>query len=558
MRRFLPWLLLTLSACEPPRYQPPPTPVPAATATPAPTGAPSVTPTPLPTPTPTPTIPRKTLDVAQLFNGITLSSKFETPRSEEPASFERNEGDSYQVQITFTVNMPAPSLTVEKLARNDPKLPEVLPQLTRLLNTARVSPHFEALYENKIEFLRERLNRLDLLLSRHNFYDCETILELQDPDTGRKALLIQGDMDLNSDGSDGDRNFRIDATSPTFQPQTSYRWDKLTDRPNQCLPIYENKLAGLKQEFSQKGLSPERNRELKRLIEETTRIVSELKSKSFLISDADPSIVVPSFMVADKKDALSPAVGDYAAVIYNGRIYPAIVGDLGPSNKVGEASARISKEINPRATGYNRPVSNVRVSYLIFPGTAEKPGPPDLARWRERCKQYLDEIGGTTPELHTWQDIIPPWPTPTPSPSPTSSPSPSPTSSPSPADLLSVTQPDLLSVTSPTSSPSPPDLLSSPARPPLRHPARPPLRHPARPPLRHPARPPLRHPARPPLRHPARPPLRLPARLPLHLPAQPPLRLPAQPPLHLPARPPLRLPALVLPPLRVLRLLPLA
>ncbi|MGA7393298.1 MAG: glycoside hydrolase family 75 protein, partial [Terrimicrobiaceae bacterium] len=350
--------------------------------------------------------------------------------------------------------MPAPSLTVEELARNDPKLPEVLTQLTRLLNTARVSPHFEALYENKIEFLRDRLNRLDLLLSRHNFYDCETILELQDPDTGRKALLIQGDMDLNSDGSDGDRNFRIDATSPTFQPQTSYRWDKLTDRPNQCLPIYENKLAGLKQEFSQKGLLPERNRELRRLIEETTRVISELKSKSFLISDADPSIVVPSFMVADKKDALSPAVGDYAAVIYNGRIYPAIVGDLGPSNKVGEASARISKEINPRATGFNRPVSNIKVSYLIFPGTAEKPGPPDVARWRERCKQYLDEIGGTTPELHTWQDIIPPWPTPTPSPSPTSSPSPSPTSSLSPSPTSSPPP-------SPTSSP-PPSPTSSP------------------------------------------------------------------------------------------------
>jgi hypothetical protein len=50
---------------------------------------------------------------------------------------------------------------------------------------------------------------------------------------------------------------------------------------------------------------------LKRLIE-TTQIISELKSKSFLISDADPSIVVPSFMIADK-GRLSPAVGDYAA-----------------------------------------------------------------------------------------------------------------------------------------------------------------------------------------------------------------------------------------------------
>ena len=369
-------VLLILSACKPPKYQPPPTPAPIVTATP------SVTPAPLPTPTPTPTIPRKTLDVSQLFNGITLFSKFETPQSEKPASVERNADDSYKIQITFTANLPNPSRTLEELAGNDPKLTEVLSQLTRLVDTARVSPYFAKLYENKIEHLRERLNRLDLLLSRHNFYDCETILELQHPDTGRKALLMQGDMDLNSDGSDGDRNFAIDATSPTFQPQTSYRWAKLTDRPNPVLSLYENKLEGLKQEFSLKGLRPERNRELKRSLDETHRVISELKSKSFLISDADPFIVVPSFMVADNTEAFSPSIGDYAAVIYNGKIYPSIVGDAGPSNKIGEASGRICKELNPRASALSRAVNNIKVSYLVFPGTAERARParpPPLA-----------------------------------------------------------------------------------------------------------------------------------------------------------------------------------
>ena len=124
--------------------------------------------------------------------------------------------------------------------------------------------------------------------------------------------------------------------SPTFQPQTSYRWAKLTDRPNPVLSLYENKLEGLKQEFSLKGLRPERNRELKRSLDETHRVISELKSKSFLISDADPFIVVPSFMVGDNTEAFSPSIGDYAAVIYNGKIYPAIVGDAGPSNKIGK------------------------------------------------------------------------------------------------------------------------------------------------------------------------------------------------------------------------------
>jgi hypothetical protein len=81
---------------------------------------------------------------------------------------------------------------------------------------------------------------------------------------------------------------------------------KLTDRPNPVLSLYENKLEGLKQEFSLKGLRPERNRELKRSLDEIHRVISELKSKSFLISDADPFIVVPSFMVGDNTEAFSP------------------------------------------------------------------------------------------------------------------------------------------------------------------------------------------------------------------------------------------------------------
>ncbi len=418
MHRVLLCLLVILSACERPKYQPPPTPTPSAT--------------PVPTPTPTPTIPRKPLDVSQLFNGISLFTKFETPKSEKPASFERNEPGSYKIQVTFTAQLPHPSRTLEELVANDSRLPEVLPKIPQLAESARVSPYFDTLYQNKIEHMRDRLNRLDLILSRHNFYDCETILELQDATTGRKALLMQGDMDLNTDGSDGDRNFPVDATSPTFQPQTSYRWAKLTERPNPYLPEYESKLAALKQEFTLKGLPIERNRELKRAIDETSRVINELKTKSFLISGADPSIVVPGFMLADKNNAFSPGIGDYAAVIYDGKIYPAIVGDAGPSIKMGEASARICKEINPKTSAFSRAVSNIKVSYVIFPGTAEKPGSPDLARWRQKCKELLDEIGGTTPELHTWADIVPPWPTPTPSPTPTPTVTPTPVESPSP------------------------------------------------------------------------------------------------------------------------------
>ena len=61
-------------------------------------------------------------------------------------------------------------------------------------------------------------------------------------------------------------------------------------------------------------------------------------------------------------------VGDYALVVFGDAIYPVIVGDVGPNDKVGEASLRIAKELNALATAYNRPVSDLKVSYIIFPG----------------------------------------------------------------------------------------------------------------------------------------------------------------------------------------------
>jgi len=65
-------------------------------------------------------------------------------------------------------------------------------------------------------------------------------------------------------------------------------------------------------------------------------------------------------------------VGDYALVGFRRRDLPRDRGDVGPNDKVGEASLRIAKEHQRAATAYNRPVSDLKVSYIIFPGTAEK------------------------------------------------------------------------------------------------------------------------------------------------------------------------------------------
>jgi hypothetical protein len=186
-------------------------------------------------------------------------------------------------------------------------------------------------------------------------------------------------------------------------------------------------------EYALKTIAPERKRELRNAIAQLRTEVSTLKKFSFLIGATDPYIVIPGAF-AHGKDP--PKLGDYAVVMFADAIYPAIVGDIGPNDKVGEASLRIAKQINALSTPYNRPVSDLKATYLIFPGTADKPfGPPDLDKIQARCQRLVDEIGGATVPLHHWENIIPPPPTPSPTPSPlpsaTSTSSPAQSSSPS-------------------------------------------------------------------------------------------------------------------------------
>src|SRR5205807_9648873 len=198
--------------------------------------------------------------------------------------------------------------------------------------------------------------------------------------------------------------------------------------------------------------------------------VKTLNKFSFLIGATDPYIVVPGAL-AHGHDSVK--VGDYAVVVFAGVVYPAIVGDIGPNDKVGEASLRIAKEINPLATPYNRPVSDLKVTYLIFAGTADTPfAPPDLEKIQARCQTLVNEIGGATVPLHHWANIIPPPPTPTPTPSP----SPTSTSSPSPGTSAIPSAAPSATFAFPTPSLSPPSFESpSPAQSPPLIPTTPPL-----------------------------------------------------------------------------------
>ncbi len=370
-------------------------------------------PVPVPPPPPEPALPQRyipygRIETARIFNGVHLEAKVATEQG-SAASKERDSDPSYRVALDVRVNVPTPVDTLAGLARLNPSLPAMLPGLGRLMPGAKVSDFFHGLYERKVAYLHDQLARLDQMVSRHNFYDCETILELKDPGTGRRVLLVQGEMDVVSDGSDGDRGGAIAAESANYQPFTSYRWKKRTDRPNPFLADRKRRLAEAEREFAIKGLSVERNRQLRATIDQMRREIGDLERYSFLVAELDPFVVLPGFVLRYADHPYAPRFGDLAVVIHGGRAYPALLGDAGPSYKSGEASLRIARAIDPRSDPYRRPVAELTVSYLVFPRTAFEPaGPPDLARLRARCIELLDEIGGFRGEMHDWAPPPPP------------------------------------------------------------------------------------------------------------------------------------------------------
>jgi hypothetical protein len=253
-------------------------------------------------------------------------------------------------------------------------------------------------------------------------------------------------MDVDADGSDGDRMPSGTGAPINFKPFTSFKWPKQTHRPNPYLGPTEDRLRRAENELALRTTTPDRKRDLRSAIPELRNEVATLKKFSFLIGATDPYIVVPG---AFTRGPNAVKTGDYALVVFGNAVYPAIVGDIGPNDKVGEASFRIAKEINPQSTPYNRPVSELKVTYLVFPGTADPPfGPPDLDKLQARCQKLVDEIGGTTVPLHHWVNILP-----TPTPSPTPSPTPAATSTMSPAASASPPEGFAFPLSTPTPQP---------------------------------------------------------------------------------------------------------
>ena len=353
---------------------------------------------------------RSRMDVAKLFNGIHVKSELVSEPGQF-ASIERTVDDSYQIDFQLRLRVPIPNSTIAELAKINAELPAILPGLNAMVPTGQVSGFYNYIYDLKQKQVQSNITRLESVLSRHNFYDCETILELQHPDTARKVLLIQGEMDVVSDGSDGDRMPVFDdyiASSQHFQPSTSYAWPKQTSQPNPLLTRMKAKLAAAQERYKVPGLTRGENAQLESDLKSLPITIQELGARSYLIAQEDPFIVIP---LSTRKYAgfneFIPLIGDYAAVVHGNRILPAIVGDYGPSTKMGEASLRIAKELDPQASPYRRPVSDLTVTYVIFPNSRAKPfKQPVLSEWHAQCSKLIDEIGGLGQghTLHQWED----------------------------------------------------------------------------------------------------------------------------------------------------------
>ncbi|MFI3242850.1 MAG: glycoside hydrolase family 75 protein [Akkermansia sp.] len=322
--------------------------------------------------------------INQMGRGVSIHSHVNFAAGTTAAK-DRELPEAYQLKVSLNLTMPQAGGKEDLLAVN-PDLPHVLAGFDRLMDAASVSPWYHALMLHKQNRVRKNAATLSRVLDRHNFYDTETILQIEAPDSKRKLVWIQADMDVVSDGSDGDRLPDMPKAireSDHYQPTTSYRWKKMGSSPNPLLPHWRERVKSL-----------QKNRGSASAIQQAKNTIFELERYSFLLADYDPFIVLSLTMREGKSD-YKAQVGDYVVVIVGKKAYPAIVGDYGPTFKSGEASLRLCKEINPKATVYSRPVSDLTVSYLVFPGSkAEEHGPIDYKLMYERCSVLLNEIGG--------------------------------------------------------------------------------------------------------------------------------------------------------------------
>jgi hypothetical protein len=360
-------------------------------------------------PPPPPSATGLITDVRKLRSGIPFQVEVAFDKG-TLASIERVDDKSLTANYRLAVRVPEAAQTMEELEKSSPDLAKILPGLGAVLEGAKVSPWYARLYQNKTERMKRDAVQLNEILTKHNFYDCETILHM-DAAGGKRVFLMQAEMDVVSDGSDGDRLAVMPdeiVNSTHYQPFTSYGWPKRSKTPNPMVAGWEKRIEGGQKELNDPATTAERKTWLRNRIAYLKRGVEDLKARSYLIAEYDPFIVIPVNLLT-ASDAYAPKVGDYAVVVHDGKVYPSIVGDGGPTFKVGEASLRMARELNANSSPYRRPVSDLTVTYVVFPGSREeKKGPPDYALWRQKCHELLGALGGLGEGyvLHEWKNLL--------------------------------------------------------------------------------------------------------------------------------------------------------
>ena len=131
-----------------------------------------------------------------------------------------------------------------------------------------------------------------------------------------------------------------------------------------------------------------------------------------LPAEAVPYIVLPLNEAKDGPFDPKVAIGDVAIVIFKDMITAAICGDLGPVNKIGEASIRVHEALQPACpdpcrrdrNGFCSKVQNSSVEedvlYVVFPGSAFIEGELTLdnitTKVKERAFTLYNVLRGTS------------------------------------------------------------------------------------------------------------------------------------------------------------------
>ena len=210
---------------------------------PTPTPIPTPTPhAPVPTPTPTPlpvqlVIPPKSREVARLYNGIQVRCHLRGGTRPPGQPGARKPPPATRSICNFPSRCPSPR------ARR-PRSPTARPRCWRHAAEARGAAGERPRSRNSTTASTRTRPNSCARTSRTSTPSCRATfsttpipsLKSRTPTPSASCLLIQSDMDVDSDGSDPDRLNEVDtAVDPTFQPLTSYKWAKRGTVPNPLL-----------------------------------------------------------------------------------------------------------------------------------------------------------------------------------------------------------------------------------------------------------------------------------------------------------------------------------